>query len=97
MIITNKGVIVRCYKKHTISKSAFLEWISEAENAHWKSFSDIKRRYNSADPIKGDRAVINIKGNSYRLVIKVNYEFEIVNIRFAETHAEYNKINAETI
>jgi mRNA interferase HigB len=43
------------------------------------------------------RAVFNIKGNTYRLVVAVRYEFQIVYIRFVGTHEAYNRINAETI
>lgn len=97
MIIANIRIIVRCYEKHTISTSAFLSWIAEAKNANWKSFTDIKQRFSSADPISGNRAVINIKGKKYRLVIKINYNVGIVEIQFAGTHADYSKIDAETI
>ncbi len=38
-----------------------------------------------------------IRGNRYRLVAAVNYAFGIVYIRFVGTHAEYDKVDAETI
>jgi mRNA interferase HigB len=41
--------------------------------------------------------VFNIKGNKYRLVVKINYDFQIIWIRFIGTHEQYNKINAKTI
>jgi len=58
---------------------------------------DVKKKYGSASPIKGSRVVFNIKGNKYRLVTKINYEYKIVYIRFIGTHNEYDKINAEEI
>ena len=97
MILVNKGLIIKCYEKHRISQSAFETWVAEAERSTWNSFIDIKNRYSSADSISGSRVVINIKGNNYRLVIKVNYRMHIIEVRFAGTHAEYNKIKAETI
>jgi len=47
--------------------------------------------------IPGNRAVFNIKGNKYRLIAKVNYDWKIVYIRFIGTHAEYDKVNAESV
>jgi mRNA interferase HigB len=41
--------------------------------------------------------VFNIKGNTYRLVVKINYDYAIVWIRFIGTHAEYDKIDASKI
>ncbi|MBU4374765.1 MAG: type II toxin-antitoxin system HigB family toxin, partial [Euryarchaeota archaeon] len=69
----------------------------EAEHAHWKSPVDIKARYPSADPLVRNRMVFNIKGNNYRLVVKIHYNKEFIYIRFVGTHKEYDKINAETI
>jgi mRNA interferase HigB len=39
----------------------------------------------------------NIKGNDYRLIAIVNYQANVVAIRFFETHSEYDRIDAGTI
>ena len=41
--------------------------------------------------------VLNISGNKYRLVVKVEYELKTVYIRFIGSHADYNKIDASII
>ena len=51
----------------------------------------------NARAIGNNRAVFNIRGNRYRLVVRVNYEYKIVYIRFIGTHAEYDRIDAERI
>jgi hypothetical protein len=51
----------------------------------------------SASIIKGNRAVFNIKGNDYRLVVKINYQHRVVYVRFVGTHAEYDKVNVEKV
>jgi restriction system protein len=43
------------------------------------------------------RVVFNIKGNHYRLIVKISYDYQMIWIRFIGTHAEYDKINAKTI
>jgi len=58
---------------------------------------DIKARYATASILKTGRVVFNIKGNDYRLVTQVNYAAGIIRIRWVGTHAEYDKINAETV
>lgn len=83
--------------KHTDAEDALKSWYFEAKGASWKSFSDIKKRYKSADVLPGNRVIFNIKGNNYRLIVQIHYNTGIVYIRFVGTHAEYSKINAETV
>jgi mRNA interferase HigB len=72
-------------------------WYQEAEDAHWKGPNDIKRDYPSASILAGNRVVFNIKGNHYRLVVRINYSYGMVWIRFVGTHPQYDKIDASTI
>ena len=72
-------------------------WFKEASNADWKGPVDVKRLYRHASVIAGNRVVFNVGGNKFRLVVQINYEFRIVYVRFVGTHAEYDKIDAETI
>jgi mRNA interferase HigB len=41
--------------------------------------------------------VFNIKGNDYRLIASVQYQAGALAIRFFGTHAEYDKVDAETV
>lgn len=72
-------------------------WYTEAKKAAWKGPQDIKTQYRAASILQNNRVVFNIKGNTYRLVVAVKYEFQIVYIRFIGTHREYNEIKAEEI
>jgi mRNA interferase HigB len=68
-----------------------LIWFDEACNAEWKTPQDIKNRYSSADFLADNRVIFDIKGNHYRLVVKVRYQGEIVVVEWVGTHAEYDK------
>lgn len=72
-------------------------WYDTAINADWKSPSDIKKSYANASVLKSGRIVLNIRGNNYRLVTKINFEKQWIFIRFIGTHEEYDKIDANTI
>jgi mRNA interferase HigB len=41
--------------------------------------------------------IFNIKGNDYRLVAAIHYDFEIIYIRFVGTHKEYDNIDVTKI
>lgn len=92
-----KGTLRDFWLKHSDTEQQLKSWYSEAEQANWKSPNDIKKDYPSAIIIQGNRVVFNIKGNSYRLIVKINYSVGIVWIRFIGTHKEYDVINAEII
>lgn len=66
-------------------------WRSEVSAATWRTPQDIKDRYRSADFLADNRVIFNIKGNSYRLVVKVRYQNGLVFVEWVGTHAEYNK------
>jgi mRNA interferase HigB len=83
--------------KHSDCAEQLKSWYKEAEEAHWSTPQDLKKLYPTASILGDNRVVFNIKGNSYRLIVKINYDYSIVWIRFLGTHAEYDKINALTI
>ncbi len=85
------------WEKHPDAENPLRAWYTEAKKATWKSPQDIKAEYRTASILRHSRVVFNIKGNTYRLVAAVKYEFQIVYIRFIGTHEAYDKINAEEI
>jgi len=72
-------------------------WYQEAEESNWKGPNDIKQDYPSASIIGDNRIVFNVKGNRYRLIVRINYSYGMVWIRFIGTHRQYDKIDATKI
>ena len=85
------------WEKHSDAEQPLKSWYAEATTSSWRQPADIKARYPSADILPGNRVVFNIKGNHYRLIVKIHYNRAIVYIRFVGTHADYDKIDATTI
>lgn len=79
------------------ARKQFDAWLAEAMVAEWKTPAEVKRQYALASVIGGNRLVFNISGNRFRLVVAVNYQFGVVDIRFIGTHAEYDDIDVEKI
>ncbi len=65
-------------------------WICEVEEAEWESPHDIKQQYVAASFLADNRVVFNLKGNNYRLDVKVSYVSKTVLIKRIGTHAEYD-------
>jgi len=51
----------------------------------------------TASILQDGRAVFNIAGNKYRIVVWINYPYRVVYIRFVGTHRQYDKINARIV
>src|SRR6266566_986181 len=84
-------------KRYPEAKAELDAWFHEAEAARWTTPAQIKEQYGNASILKGSRVVFNICGNKFRIVVKINYPYSIVYVRFAGTHRDYDQINAEKI
>lgn len=85
------------WEVHADSEQQLKSWFQETSNAGWKTPNDVKKEYPSASILNNNRIVFNIKGNNYRLIARINYNHQMIWIRFIGTHAEYDKINANEI
>jgi mRNA interferase HigB len=85
------------WETHSDAQQSLQAWYDDARHAVWNSPADIKAAYRNASIVGNNRVVFNIKGNDYRLIVAVNYQFGIVYIRFVGSHASYDKIDAATV
>ncbi|MFT7232883.1 MAG: mRNA interferase HigB [Cyclobacteriaceae bacterium] len=97
MRVIAKKILREFWLVHTDSENQLKTWCNEASKASWSNPVDIKEEYAKASILKGGHVVFNICGNKYRLVVDINYLRQWVFIRFIGTHAEYDKIDANTI
>lgn len=84
-------------QKHPNSEQSLRTWYRNVKRATWKSPADVKASYRNASIVANDRVVFNIKGNEYRLVVAIDYAYEIIYIRFIGTHRDYDRIDVTTI
>jgi len=72
-------------------------WVHIVRGADWSKPSDVKQVFRSADILKNGRAIFDIGGNKYRLVTAIHYRGKRIYVRFVGTHAEYDRIDVETV
>ncbi|NJR38969.1 MAG: type II toxin-antitoxin system HigB family toxin, partial [Leptolyngbyaceae cyanobacterium CSU_1_4] len=58
--------------------------------AKWSNLVEVQTVFPKAEAV-GDFTVFNIKGNHYRLITSIDYEGQLIYIKYILTHAEYNK------
>jgi mRNA interferase HigB len=85
------------WEKHKDCEQQLKSWYDEVVEADWHSPNAIKINYPSASFLTNNRVVFNIKGNSYCLIVRINYKYRMVWIRFVGTHSQYDKIDANRI
>jgi mRNA interferase HigB len=97
MRIIAKRTLREFWGRFPDAEESLLAWYREAEKADWASPAKVKEQYRNASIVGDNRVVFNIKGNSYRLVVKFNYKYRVGHVRFIGTHAEYDRINVEEV
>jgi mRNA interferase HigB len=65
-------------------------WYRVAAAAKWTGLVDVRRTYPATDFVD-PYTVFNIRGNKYRLIVKIEYRWRLVFIKHILTHAEYDK------
>lgn len=97
MRIITVGTLRAFWEKYPDAQQALKAWHDDAERASWQTPTDIKAQYASASILPDNRVVFNIRGNDYRLVVKIHYNTDFVFVRFVGTHEDYARVNAEMV
>jgi mRNA interferase HigB len=95
-IITRKTLLTYCllYPK---ASNALREWYAELVKCNFQNFNELKEIYKNASIVGDDRVVFNIMGNKYRLVVRMVFDYKVIQIKWFGTHSEYDDIDVETI
>lgn len=97
MRVIAKKHLVSFWSRHRDVEQALKAWHEEALSANWRTPQDIKNQYRSASFVGRNRVIFNIKGNDYRLITAIAYQFGVIYIKFIGTHAQYDKVDAKTV
>lgn len=96
MRIISKRRLREFWEKNPDAKQPLLAWYREAAAADWEQPAAVKEKYRHVSFV-GDRAVFNIKGNTYRLVVQINYDHKIIYVRIVCSHKEYDLIDVREV
>jgi mRNA interferase HigB len=97
MRIISRKTLREFWERHPDVRQPLQAWYDDAKHAIWKSPADVKTFYRNASFVGQNRAVFNLKGNNYRLVVAIQYEHGVVFVRFVGTHQEYDRIDAARV
>jgi mRNA interferase HigB len=84
-------------KEYLEAANSLFGWYHEMVNANIKDFQELKRQFGNASILGDDRVVFNIGGNKYRLVVRIVFDYKVVQIKWFGTHAQYDKVNVKIV
>lgn len=90
MRIIAKKTLKEFWEFHTDAEQPLRSWYEIVRKENWNNFNEIKSQFRNASIVGNDKVVFNIKGNSYRLVAKVDFSWKAMFIKFIGTHKEYD-------
>jgi len=96
--IIAKRTLREFWSRHADAEMPLRTWYAIAEHSTWTGPADVKRQFGgTVDFVADNRAIFDIGGNKYRLVVHVAYRFRRVLIKFVGTHRDYDRIDAESV
>lgn len=94
------GMVVISYRtlrefadKYPQREDALNNWYMVMDKADFANFNELRKTFGSADAIGHDLYVFNIKGNHYRLIVRIIFKVRTVYIKFIGTHSDYDKVD----
>lgn len=97
MRIIAKRTLRLYWDAHPRARTPLQDWYAQASEADWENPADVKAQFGDASILKSGRVVFHIAGNRFRLVVRINYPYRVVYIRFVGTHADYDAIDANAV
>lgn len=88
--VISRKALLDAAKKHSDLETSLEVWYRAARKSTWTCLNDIRNTWRGTDTVDG-LTVFNIKGNNYRLIVRINYKSQIIFIKNVLTHAEYDK------
>ncbi len=80
--IVSKKKLIEFWENYPDSKIYLETWYETVKKSNWATPKEVKQFYATVSILKNSRVVFNIKGNTFRLVVKINYVKQWVFIRF---------------
>lgn len=85
-------------ERHPQAQRPLRAWYALVSRAEWRGPGDVKAQFGgTVDFVSDDRIIFDVADSKYRLVVHVAYAYKRLLVKFVGTHAEYDRIDVETI
>jgi mRNA interferase HigB len=86
-------------RRYAAARKSLDVFAATVERSAWRHPQDVKDTFRTPSIIGrgSDRVMFNIKGNDFRLIVRIDYARQIVDVRWFGTHAEYDRIDVSNV
>lgn len=91
--IISRKALLDYIQQYPSAATALSEWYYELLKSDFQNYNDLKNTYPHASLVGDDRVVFNIKGNNFRLIVRIVFIYKTIQIKWFGSLAEYNKID----
>jgi mRNA interferase HigB len=77
-------------RKRSAARRHFDRWLQAVKGSNWKKWSDVKQTYAKASKA-GLCVVFDVRGGEFRVITRIDYDFQVVSILHVLTHPEYDQ------
>jgi mRNA interferase HigB len=95
-IIARRTLLHYC-RLYPQAATALKQWYLEIQDKEFRNFNELKAQYGHASIVADDRVVFNIMGNQYRLIVRVVFDYKVLQIKWFGSHADYDKTDVSTV
>ena len=96
MRVINNRRLLEFAELHIDASEPLQAWRKVMEIGVYGNFAELRQVFRGVDKV-GNLHIFNIAGNKYRIVVEMQYRAGIAWVKFVGTHAQYDKINVETV
>ena len=90
-------VLAAYAERHPETAVSFNRWRTLVRAANWRSMDDVRLAAPNAKILNGERVRFEIAGGNFRMIVALDFDRQIVFIKFVGTHAQYDRIDALTV
>lgn len=92
-----RRTLLRYAQRHPLAAAALFRWHAEMLHSTSRNFNELRVEYPDISIVGDDRVVFNIMGNRYRLIVRIVFEYRVLQIKWFGPHNEYDRVDAATI
>ena len=93
MRVISKKVLREFWVLNPQAEGPLAAWYDAISAHEWRNLAELRQLSRTVDYVGGDRYVFNICGNSFRIVVRIDFKSQLTFVRFIGTHNEYDRIN----
>jgi len=97
MQVIARRALKRFWQTYPQAETPLRLWYAAVNRAQWSGPADVRRQFGTADFVGDNRVIFDVGGNRFRIVAHIAYRYKRVLIKFVGTHAQYDRIDPETV